>query len=94
MLVGLHSPGAGQTPRGLTHRKVMHVAVPYVHRMNLRADPTLLQPAKAERGSWWPERQRWLTARSSAPDSPPRTGAPERDLFVLGDAPGRYISIK
>jgi hypothetical protein len=26
--------------------------------------------------------------------SPPRTGAPERGLFVLGDAPGRYVLMK
>jgi polyhydroxyalkanoate synthase len=50
-----------------------------------------LAQANAKPGSWWPEWQRWLAGHSSAPVSPPRTGAPERGLFVLGDAPGRYV---
>jgi polyhydroxyalkanoate synthase len=53
-----------------------------------------LAHAKALPGSWWPEWQRWLAARSSAPALPPRTGAPERGVFVLGDAPGQYVLMK
>jgi polyhydroxyalkanoate synthase len=53
-----------------------------------------LAQANAKPGSWWPEWQRWLAGHSSAPVSPPRTGAPERGLFVLGDAPGRYVLMK
>ncbi|MGE3376589.1 MAG: PHA/PHB synthase family protein [Vicinamibacteria bacterium] len=36
-------------------------------------------------GSWWPEWQAWLAARSGAPAAPP---APGRSL---GDAPGEYV---
>ena len=40
-------------------------------------------------GSWWPEWERWLVARSAPePMSPPAPGAPEQGLAVLGPAPG------
>ena len=43
-------------------------------------------------GSWWPEWQRWLTARSS-PERvrPPQIGAPEQGFSALGPAPGAYV---
>jgi polyhydroxyalkanoate synthase len=53
-----------------------------------------LVQAKVKSGSWWPEWQAWLAAHSGAPASPPQTGAPERALPVLGDAPGRYVSMR
>ena len=42
-------------------------------------------------GSWWPEWTRWLAAHSSAMIAPPRIGAPEQGLPVLGEAPGDYV---
>ena len=42
-------------------------------------------------GSWWPEWQAWLAARSSADAAPPGMGAPDRGYPVLGDAPGSYV---
>jgi polyhydroxyalkanoate synthase len=43
-------------------------------------------------GSWWPEWQAWLAARSTAPDAaPPPMGALERGYPTLGEAPGTYV---
>jgi len=42
-------------------------------------------------GSWWPEWQAWLAARSTPGAAPPAMGAPEAGLPVLGDAPGAYV---
>jgi polyhydroxyalkanoate synthase len=42
-------------------------------------------------GSWWPEWQRWLAARSSAKAPPPALGAPERGYPPLEAAPGAYV---
>jgi len=43
-------------------------------------------------GSWWPEWQRWLTARSS-PERvrPPQIGAAAEGFAVIGQAPGSYV---
>lgn len=49
------------------------------------------QRAPRKEGSWWPEWQAWLVARSSAPAKPPRIGAPSRGYKPLGDAPGQYV---
>lgn len=43
-------------------------------------------------GSWWPDWGAWLIANGSGLRvAPPAMGAPERDLPVLGDAPGSYV---
>lgn len=42
-------------------------------------------------GSWWPEWNRWLTARSSGMAPPPRIGAPECGYAPLMEAPGTYV---
>ncbi len=47
--------------------------------------------APRKEGSWWPEWQAWLVARSSAKAAPPRLGAPSRGYKPLGDAPGGYV---
>jgi polyhydroxyalkanoate synthase len=44
-----------------------------------------------QQGSWWPEWQAWLAARSSAGVPPPAMGAPARGYPVLADAPGLYV---
>jgi polyhydroxyalkanoate synthase len=49
-------------------------------------DPdTWAAQAPRKQGSWWPEWQRWLAARSSAPEAPPAAG-PD-----LAAAPGQYV---
>lgn len=42
-------------------------------------------------GSWWPEWNRWLAARSSGMAPPPPMGAPERGYAPLMEAPGTYV---
>lgn len=55
-------------------------------------DPDTWRAAtEVETGSWWPEWERWLAARSSGPTQPPGVGAPDRGYPVLADAPGTYV---
>ncbi|GAA0604346.1 alpha/beta fold hydrolase [Craurococcus roseus] len=44
-----------------------------------------------KQGSWWPEWQAWLAARSTPGAEPPPIGTPEKGLPPLGDAPGTYV---
>jgi polyhydroxyalkanoate synthase len=44
-------------------------------------------------GSWWPEWQRWLAARSTSRVRPPAMGAPGRGYAPLADAPGQYVLV-
>jgi polyhydroxyalkanoate synthase len=46
---------------------------------------------EATQGSWWPEWQRWLAARSSRPRRPPSLGAPRGPYAPLCAAPGLYV---
>jgi polyhydroxyalkanoate synthase len=49
-------------------------------------DPeTWLARTPRREGSWWPEWQAWLAARSATPGEPPAMGE------ALGDAPGDYV---
>ena len=50
-----------------------------------------LQQAPRHEGSWWPEWQAWLQARSGAPLRPPRMGAAGKGYKALCDAPGTYV---
>ena len=49
--------------------------------------------ARADRreGSWWPEWQGWLAARSTDQVEPPQMGALEKGYAPLMDAPGSYV---
>jgi len=51
---------------------------------HLDAEAWLAQTPRRD-GSWWPEWQGWLAARSAAPAAPPAMGA------ALGEAPGEYV---
>jgi len=50
-----------------------------------------LESTRSQPGSWWPEWQRWLEARSSKPVAPPKMGAPAAGYTPMDDAPGRYV---
>jgi polyhydroxyalkanoate synthase len=55
-------------------------------------DPDLWQAtAHHHEGSWWPCWLAWLGVHSSEPVPPPKMGAPEKGLAILGDAPGEYV---
>lgn len=50
------------------------------------------QEAKEQDGSWWPEWQQWLKARSSHKAAPPEMGG---GIYPpLEDAPGKYVHIR
>jgi polyhydroxyalkanoate synthase len=53
-------------------------------------DVFLAQAARKD-GSWWPEWDAWLNARSGDLVPPPTLGAPEKGYAPLGDAPGTYV---
>lgn len=42
-------------------------------------------------GSWWPEWESWLAAKSTGKGPPPSMGAPEKGFSALRDAPGLYV---
>lgn len=44
-----------------------------------------------QQGSWWPEWQRWLAARSGEHVAPPAMGNPVDGYVPLMDAPGSYV---
>ena len=48
-----------------------------------------VERAPRKEGSWWPEWQAWLAARSSAKVKPPRMGGKNHE--PLCDAPGSYV---
>lgn len=50
--------------------------------------------AQAYEGSWWPAWQNWLASLSSKKTSPPSMGNSKKDLSILGDAPGVYVTEK
>jgi len=57
----------------------------------LSADEWVEETSRQE-GSWWPAWEAWLTEHSSPGRiAPPSTGAPERGLRPLCDAPGSYV---
>ncbi len=92
---------AGDTPKVMRPTTEDHVA-PWksVYKLHLLPDTdvtyvdadTWAAQVPVVEGSWWPEWERWLVARSApAPMSPPALGAPEQGLAVLGPAPGACV---
>jgi polyhydroxyalkanoate synthase len=53
-------------------------------------DAFLAQAARKD-GSWWPEWDAWLNARSGDLVPPPALGAPEQGYAPLAAAPGTYV---
>jgi polyhydroxyalkanoate synthase len=55
-------------------------------------DPDNWHGAVAVRdGSWWPEWEAWLVARSGERAEPPQMGAAKRGYSTIGPAPGPYV---
>jgi polyhydroxyalkanoate synthase len=55
-------------------------------------DPdAFLAQATRKDGSWWPEWEAWLDARSGDLVPPPALGAPAQGYAPLADAPGTYV---
>jgi len=50
-----------------------------------------LEKTPEQSGSWWVPFERWLAEHSSSLVAPPSTGAPEKGLPPLSDAPGTYV---
>jgi polyhydroxyalkanoate synthase subunit PhaC len=85
---GGHNAGVVSEP-GRTGR---HYRVATRTEQDSYIDPAIWPALNTPReGSWWPEWVRWLGERSGQPTSPPVTGAPERGLPALAEAPGTYV---
>jgi polyhydroxyalkanoate synthase len=85
---GGHNAGVVSEP-GRTNR---HYRVATRTEQDIYIDPATWPVLNTPReGSWWLEWVRWLCERSGQPASPPVTGAPERGLPALAEAPGTYV---
>ncbi len=86
---GGHNAGIVSEP-GHPHR---HFQIMTRGQDDMYVDPdtwSALAPHKD--GSWWPEWQKWLAARSrKGRVAPPEMGAPDLGYPPLGDAPGTYV---
>ncbi|GAA5232012.1 alpha/beta fold hydrolase [Verticiella sediminum] len=88
---GGHNAGIVSEP-GRPHRRYQVLARPagghYI------APQEWERTAPAHEGSWWPQWQAWLAARSGPAQPPPGMGAPARGYAALCDAPGTYVKEK
>ncbi|MEM1244712.1 MAG: alpha/beta fold hydrolase, partial [Pseudomonadota bacterium] len=50
-----------------------------------------LRKAPKYEGSWWPAWEKWLSDHANDKVAPPTLGNPQKNVFVLSDAPGTYI---
>lgn len=82
---GGHNAGIVSPPNG--HPAAAYQVATRRHDQPYRDPDTWLQHAPRQAGSWWPEWQRWLAARSEAGASPPGDEAAP----ALGPAPGEYV---
>jgi poly[(R)-3-hydroxyalkanoate] polymerase subunit PhaC len=67
----------------------------YQHWTNDQLPPTMehwMQGAAEHPGSWWPTWDAWLVPRSG--EQVPARVPGDRELVVLGDAPGTYVMVK
>ena len=56
-------------------------------------DDAWLAATAIQDGSWWPAWTGWLAERSGAPAPLPPLGRADSPFVLLGDAPGRYVSM-
>jgi len=90
LTAGGHNAGVVSEP-GHPNRSYQ-IATRQSHSNYLGPDAWKATASRAE-GSWWPEWQRWLAARSSGRARPPTMGAPARGYAPLADAPGQYVLV-
>ena len=91
LTTGGHNAGIVSEPGHPRRRYRVHTAPehePY------RAPDNWYARAEQRDGSWWPEWQAWLAARSGNPVALPGMGNREAGLAPLDDAPGRYVHEK
>lgn len=88
LTAGGHNVGIVNEP-GRPHRSYQVLTRAYDGKY-IDPDAYLARAARRE-GSWWPEWQGWLAARSSAQGDPPPMGALEKGYPPLMDAPGSYV---
>ncbi|HEX9702986.1 MAG TPA: alpha/beta fold hydrolase [Rhodospirillales bacterium] len=69
-----------------------HYRVAAHDRQDRYVDPdTWYAGTPVKDGSWWPEWQAWLAARSSPPAAPPAMGDAKAGYPPLAEAPGSYV---
>ncbi len=85
---GGHNTGIVSEPGG-RKRGYQVMTRPYDGKY-IDPDAFLAQAARKD-GSWWPELEAWLNARSGDLVPPPPFGAPEKGYAPLADAPGTYV---
>jgi polyhydroxyalkanoate synthase len=73
-------------------RKDRHYRIATKRESDRYLDPDTWEAEEAEHaGSWWIAWVEWLARHSGKPTRPPSMGAPEKNLPILGAAPGRYV---
>jgi polyhydroxyalkanoate synthase len=85
---GGHNTGIVAEP-GRRNRGYQAMTRPYDGKY-IDPDAFLAQAARKD-GSWWPEWEAWLSARSGDLVPPPPFGSPEKGYAPLADAPGTYV---
>jgi polyhydroxyalkanoate synthase subunit PhaC len=78
---------------GPAHPKRRYRVLTWPNTTDIRTPHDWLTAAPVNSGSWWPEWQRWLVARSDPELQPARPVVARPGSFdpVLEDAPGRYV---
>jgi polyhydroxyalkanoate synthase len=88
LTTGGHNAGVVSPPGQTRHSHRVHVRRPgdkYI-------DPaTYLAQSTPQAGSWWPQRQGWLSRHSAPPRALPPLRAADRGYPPLVAAPGRYV---
>ena len=89
---GIALPFQGGAQPGKPHRHFQVMTRPYDGKY---IDPdAYLSRAERREGSWWPEWQGWLAARSGEKTAPPSMGALDQGYAPLMDAPGSYVMMR
>jgi len=85
---GGHNAGIVSEPGH--HDRYFRISTRKTGEKHLDAD-SWAERTPEQSGSWWIPLENWLTGRSTSLVAPPSTGASEKGLPPLGDAPGTYV---